>query len=59
MRYFPIFFDLQNRPVTVIGGGEDAVRKIRLLLKTEAAILACVRYNARLAVGTAAMKPST
>ena len=38
MRYFPIFYDLQNRPVTVIGGGEEAVRKIRLLLKTEAVI---------------------
>jgi siroheme synthase-like protein len=38
MRYFPIFFDLRNRPVTVIGGGEEAVRKIRLLLKTEAKI---------------------
>lgn len=38
MRYFPIFYDLKNRPVTVIGGGEEAVRKIRLLLKTEAVI---------------------
>jgi uroporphyrin-III C-methyltransferase/precorrin-2 dehydrogenase/sirohydrochlorin ferrochelatase len=38
MRYFPIFFDLKRRPVTVIGGGEEALRKIRLLLKTEAAI---------------------
>ncbi len=38
MRYFPIFFDLKQRPVTVIGGGEDALRKIRLLLKTEAVI---------------------
>ncbi len=38
MRYFPIFFDLRNRPVIVVGGGEEAVRKIRLLLKTEAKI---------------------
>lgn len=38
MRYFPIFFDLKDRPVTVIGGGEEALRKIRLLLKTEAVI---------------------
>ena len=38
MRYFPIFFDLKQRPVTVIGGGEEALRKIRLLLKTEAVI---------------------
>ena len=36
MRYFPIFFDLKDRPVTVVGGGEEALRKIRLLLKTEA-----------------------
>lgn len=38
MRYFPIFFDLKDRPVTVIGGGEEALRKIRLLMKTEAVI---------------------
>lgn len=38
MRYFPIFFDLKHRPVVVIGGGEEALRKIRLLLKTEAHI---------------------
>jgi uroporphyrin-III C-methyltransferase/precorrin-2 dehydrogenase/sirohydrochlorin ferrochelatase len=38
MRYFPIFIDLKGQPVAVVGGGEDAVRKIRLLLKTEAAI---------------------
>lgn len=38
MRYFPIFFDLKDRPVTVVGGGEEALRKIRLLMKTEAVI---------------------
>lgn len=38
MRYFPIFFDLDNRPVTVVGGTEEALRKIRLLLKTGAHI---------------------
>ena len=38
MRYFPIFFDLQDRKVIVVGGGEEAVRKIRLLLKTPAQI---------------------
>ena len=38
MRYFPIFFDLDNRPVTVVGGTEEALRKIRLLLKTGAVI---------------------
>lgn len=38
MRYFPIFFDLKDRPVTVVGGGEEALRKIRLLTKTDAVI---------------------
>ena len=38
MRYFPIFVDLQDRPVTVVGGSEEALRKIRLLLKTGAMI---------------------
>ncbi len=38
MRYFPIFVDLKGRRVVVVGGGEEATRKIRLLLKTEAVI---------------------
>ncbi|WP_373504522.1 NAD(P)-dependent oxidoreductase [Aestuariivirga sp.] len=38
MRYFPIFYDLKNRPVTIVGGGEEALRKVRLLLKTDAVI---------------------
>ncbi len=38
MRYFPLFIDLKDRPVVVAGGGEDALRKVRLLLKTEARI---------------------
>ncbi len=38
MRYFPIFIDLQDRPVTVVGGSEEALRKVRLLLKTGAVI---------------------
>jgi uroporphyrin-III C-methyltransferase / precorrin-2 dehydrogenase / sirohydrochlorin ferrochelatase len=36
MRYFPIFLDLNDRTVIVVGGGEEALRKIRLLLKTNA-----------------------
>lgn len=36
MRYFPIFVDLHSRPVTVVGGTEEALRKVRLLLKTGA-----------------------
>ncbi len=38
MRYFPIFYDLQDRKVVVVGGGEEALRKIRLLLKSTAKI---------------------
>jgi uroporphyrin-III C-methyltransferase / precorrin-2 dehydrogenase / sirohydrochlorin ferrochelatase len=38
MRYFPIFVDLQDARVVVVGGGEEALRKVRLLLKTGARI---------------------
>jgi uroporphyrin-III C-methyltransferase/precorrin-2 dehydrogenase/sirohydrochlorin ferrochelatase len=38
MRYFPIFLDLADRLVVVIGGGEEALRKVRLLGKTGARI---------------------
>ncbi|ADM09067.1 Uroporphyrin-III C-methyltransferase-like [Parvularcula bermudensis HTCC2503] len=35
MRYFPAFFDLRGRAVIVVGGGELAVRKLRLLMKAD------------------------
>ena len=38
MRYFPLFYDLQNARVVVVGGGEEALRKVRLLLKTPARV---------------------
>jgi len=38
MRYFPLFIDLKGRKVLIVGGGEEALRKVRLLLKTEARI---------------------
>jgi len=38
MKYFPIFLDLEGRSAVVIGGGEPAVQKVRLLLKTPARI---------------------
>jgi uroporphyrin-III C-methyltransferase / precorrin-2 dehydrogenase / sirohydrochlorin ferrochelatase len=38
MRYFPVFVDLENRKVVVVGGSEEAVRKVRLLRKTNARI---------------------
>ncbi len=34
--YFPAFLDLQGRAVLVVGAGEVALRKIRLLLPTGA-----------------------
>jgi uroporphyrin-III C-methyltransferase/precorrin-2 dehydrogenase/sirohydrochlorin ferrochelatase len=38
MRFFPVFLDLNHQPVLVIGGGEQAAQKIRLLVKTKARI---------------------
>ena len=29
MRYFPIFVDLKDRKVVIVGGGEEARRKVR------------------------------
>lgn len=38
MRYFPVFFDLQGQDVLVVGGGNVAERKIRLLLQAGARV---------------------
>lgn len=38
MRYFPLFMDLQDQPVLVIGAGKVAERKIRLLCEAGAAV---------------------
>jgi uroporphyrin-III C-methyltransferase/precorrin-2 dehydrogenase/sirohydrochlorin ferrochelatase len=38
MKYFPIFADLDNAGVLVVGGGEQAAQKVRLLRKTKARI---------------------
>ena len=38
MRTFPIFLDLNECRVIVVGGGEQATQKVRLLLKTPARI---------------------
>ncbi|PAR28400.1 precorrin-2 dehydrogenase/sirohydrochlorin ferrochelatase family protein [Vibrio metoecus] len=38
MRYFPLFLDLTNRPVLVVGGGEVACRKIDALLRADAKV---------------------
>lgn len=40
MKAFPLFITVSDRPVVVFGGGEEAAAKLRLLLKTEAQVLA-------------------
>ena len=39
MKHFPIFLAVEGRRIVVSGGGEAAVAKLRLLLKTEARIV--------------------
>ena len=38
MKYFPIFLHVKDQRILVAGGGETAIAKLRLLLKTEARI---------------------
>lgn len=40
MKYFPLFVKLADETVVIAGGGEQAAQKARLLLKTEARIVA-------------------
>lgn len=39
MKYFPIFIDLEKASVLIVGGGEMALQKLRLLAKTQARIV--------------------
>ena len=39
MKSFPMFIRLDGRKVVIAGGGEEAARKLRLMLKTEATIV--------------------
>jgi uroporphyrin-III C-methyltransferase/precorrin-2 dehydrogenase/sirohydrochlorin ferrochelatase len=39
MQHFPIFIAVQNRKIVLSGGGEAAIAKLRLLMKTEAKIV--------------------
>jgi precorrin-2 dehydrogenase/sirohydrochlorin ferrochelatase len=38
MQYFPLFVNLKNKPVLVVGGGEVACRKIESLIKAGAVV---------------------
>lgn len=38
MKTFPMFLQMQGRRVIIVGGGEQAAQKCRLILKTDAAI---------------------
>ena len=38
MDYLPLFAELKQRPVLVIGGGEIAERKIKFLLRAQAQV---------------------
>ncbi|RBW65940.1 siroheme synthase [Vibrionales bacterium C3R12] len=38
MRYFPLFLDVVNKPVLVVGGGEVACRKVDSLLRAGASV---------------------
>lgn len=38
MQYFPMFFNIHDRPCLVVGGGEVAARKVSLLLRAGAKI---------------------
>ena len=38
MKYFPIFLNVENQHIAVVGGGDAATAKLRLLLKTEGQI---------------------
>lgn len=41
MKTFPMFLTLSGRRVVIVGGGEQAAQKTRLMLKTEARITLC------------------
>ena len=44
MDYMPFFFDLKNRPCLIVGGGNIATRKARLLLKAGAQLIVVAPY---------------
>ena len=44
MKYFPLFVDLKDKPVLVVGAGQVARRKISLLLKTKVRLLVVAKH---------------
>jgi len=51
MNYFPAFFDLRDRPALIVGGGEAAARRLRLLRKAGARVtVVAPRIGAEIAV---------
>ncbi|RAI36605.1 siroheme synthase CysG, partial [Rhodoplanes roseus] len=42
-RYFPVSFDVQERTVLVVGDGDAALQKLRLLVRTRARLVLCAR----------------
>lgn len=43
MKTFPMFLQMKGRRVVIVGGGEQAAQKTRLMLKTEAQIEVCAQ----------------
>ena len=39
IKHFPIFLNVENQHIAVVGGGDAATAKLRLLLKTEGQII--------------------
>ncbi len=51
MKAFPLFINVAERSLLVFGGGEEAAAKLRLLLKTEARIIAVAHHFEASVVG--------
>jgi len=57
MEYFPVFLDLKRRPVLLVGGGELALRKLRLLRKAGAEVtVVAPRILAEIEASSAALR---
>ena len=54
MDYLPLFTDVRGRKVLVVGGGEPAARKVRLLVRAQAAVVVIATEVTAELVGLAA-----